>query len=82
MKVITLNVNGIRSAERKGVYRWLAAQKADVICLQEVKAQEPDLAGGPFDPHAGRVVATNGAIHQELIVELARARRPANEEPR
>src|SRR4249919_1881102 len=48
LRVVTLNVNGIRSAERKGMYRWLAAQKADVICLQEVKAQEADLAGGPF----------------------------------
>ena len=48
MRVITLNVNGIRSAAKKGLYRWLAAQKADVVCLQEVKAQEPDLDGGPF----------------------------------
>ncbi len=43
MRVITLNVNGIRSAARKGLYRWLAAQKADVVCLQEIKAQEADL---------------------------------------
>ena len=49
MKVITFNVNGIRSAARKGMYRWLAAQKADVICLQEVKAQAADLEGGPFE---------------------------------
>ena len=48
MRVITLNVNGIRSAARKGLYRWLAAQKADAICLQEVKAQEADLEGRPF----------------------------------
>jgi len=48
LKVITLNVNGIRSAERKGFFRWLPAQKADVICLQETKAQESDLEGGPF----------------------------------
>ena len=48
MRVVTLNVNGIRSAARKGLYRWLAAQKADVICLQEIKAQESDLEGGPF----------------------------------
>jgi exodeoxyribonuclease-3 len=46
--VITLNVNGIRSAARKGVYRWLAAQKADLVCLQEVKAQEADLEGASF----------------------------------
>ena len=43
MRVITLNVNGIRSAANKGLYPWLAAQKADVVCLQEVKAQESDL---------------------------------------
>ena len=43
MRVITLNVNGIRSAARKGLYRWLAAQEADVACLQEIKAQEADL---------------------------------------
>jgi exodeoxyribonuclease-3 len=48
LRVLTLNVNGIRSAERKGLFRWLPAQKADVICLQEVKAQEGDLQDGPY----------------------------------
>ena len=43
MRVITLNVNGIRSAARKGLYRWLAAQKADIACLQEIKAHDGDL---------------------------------------
>ena len=43
MRVITLNVNGIRSAARKGMYRWLAAQKADFVCLQEIKAHDADL---------------------------------------
>ena len=43
MRVVTLNVNGIRSAAKKGLFRWLAAQRADVICLQEVKCQEADL---------------------------------------
>ena len=39
MRVITLNVNGIRSAERKGLARWLArAEPWDVVCLQEIKA--------------------------------------------
>ena len=41
-------MNGIRSAERKGLFRWLPAQKADVICLQEVKAQETDLQDAAF----------------------------------
>ena len=48
MRIVTLNVNGIRSAARKGLFRWLAAQKADVICLQEIKAQEADLEGPGF----------------------------------
>ena len=43
MRVITLNVNGVRSAAKKGLFRWLAAQRADIICLQEIKCQEPDL---------------------------------------
>jgi exodeoxyribonuclease III len=45
MRVITLNVNGIRSAASKGLFPWLAKQKADVICLQEVRATEEQLAG-------------------------------------
>ena len=44
VRVITLNVNGIRSAAKKGAFPWLAAQKADVFCLQETKAQEHQLA--------------------------------------
>jgi exodeoxyribonuclease-3 len=43
LRVLTLNVNGIRSAARRGLYRWLAAQKADVVCLQEIRALESDL---------------------------------------
>jgi exodeoxyribonuclease-3 len=43
LRVITLNVNGIRSAAKKGVFRWLAAQRADVVCLQEMKCHEADL---------------------------------------
>ena len=50
LKVVTLNVNGIRSAARKGLYPWLAAQKADVVCLQEVKAHESDLDAGMLAP--------------------------------
>lgn len=40
MKIITLNVNGIRSAHKKGLFRWLAKQNADVICLQEIRADD------------------------------------------
>jgi exodeoxyribonuclease-3 len=48
MRIITLNVNGIRSAARKGLFEWLARQRADVICLQELKAGATHLAEPPF----------------------------------
>jgi exodeoxyribonuclease III len=44
MRVITVNVCGIRSAAAKGLFRWLRRQRADFICLQETKAQEHQLA--------------------------------------
>ena len=43
MRIITLNMNGIRSASNKGVFSWLDSQDADFICVQEVKAHESDL---------------------------------------
>jgi exodeoxyribonuclease-3 len=50
MRIITLNVNGVRSASRKGVFDWLRKQKADVVCLQETKAQEDQLTDPMFRP--------------------------------
>ncbi len=44
MRIITLNVNGIRSAAGKGCLDWLTTQRADVVCLQETKAQEHQLS--------------------------------------
>ncbi|MDD5389356.1 MAG: exodeoxyribonuclease III [Gallionellaceae bacterium] len=49
-RVITLNLNGIRSASSKGVFAWLAAQNADVVCLQELKAQASDLSLEMLNP--------------------------------
>ncbi len=47
MRIISYNVNGIRSALNKGFTDWLASDPADVICLQEIKAnrEDVDLAG-------------------------------------
>jgi exodeoxyribonuclease-3 len=39
MRIVSLNVNGIRSAASKGAVAWLRTVDADVICLQETKAQ-------------------------------------------
>ncbi len=41
MKIITYNVNGIRAAIGKGLIEWIGASNADIVCLQETKAQ-PD----------------------------------------
>lgn len=43
MRIITANLNGIRSAANKGFYGWLQKQQADVVCLQELKAQAADM---------------------------------------
>jgi exodeoxyribonuclease-3 len=43
MRVISLNANGVRSAARRGFFAWAESQAADVICLQETRAQEHQL---------------------------------------
>ncbi|KLJ00776.1 exodeoxyribonuclease III [Luteimonas sp. FCS-9] len=50
MRIISFNANGLRSAARKGFFDWFAAQNADVLCVQETKAQEHQLAGPEFLP--------------------------------
>jgi exodeoxyribonuclease-3 len=50
MKIITLNLNGIRSATRKGFLEWLPQQQADVICVQELKAQAADMTEELLSP--------------------------------
>jgi len=50
VRLITLNVNGIRSAAKKGFFSWLSKQNADVICLQEVRADLSHLNDQIFHP--------------------------------
>ena len=51
MRIITVNLNGIRSAAGKGFYEWLGRQDADTVCLQELKAQAADMTGEMLAPH-------------------------------
>ena len=44
MKLFSWNVNGIRAAEKKGFLAWLENASADVVCLQETKANEEQLS--------------------------------------
>lgn len=50
LRIISLNLNGIRSAWNKNVLPWVEQQQADVICLQELKAQLPDLSAEMLRP--------------------------------
>jgi exodeoxyribonuclease-3 len=52
MRIITLNVNGIRAAARKGFFDWLPRQEADLVCLQETRAQ-PDQRRDPMFTPSG-----------------------------
>lgn len=49
-KIITCNTNGIRAAARKGFFDWLQGQQADVVCIQETKAQVHQLEDPVFRP--------------------------------
>ncbi len=48
MRIISANLNGIRSAGRKGFFDWMKRQQADVVCLQETKARIGQLQHDPL----------------------------------
>ena len=50
MRIITANLNGIRSAANKGFFAWLQTTQADVVCLQELKAQAADMTADMLAP--------------------------------
>lgn len=50
MRIITLNFNGIRSAYNKGFLDWFGKQNADILCVQELKAQQPDMTPDMLAP--------------------------------
>ncbi|HEY6044597.1 MAG TPA: endonuclease/exonuclease/phosphatase family protein, partial [Nitrosospira sp.] len=50
MRIITLNLNGVRSAANKGFFQWLPAQNADIVCVQELKAQTADMTTEMINP--------------------------------
>lgn len=79
MRIITLNANGIRSAASKGLFEWLRTQNADVLCVQETKAQLADLEKSPqFFPEGWSVRFNSAqkkgyagvAIYSRLVPDL------------
>jgi exodeoxyribonuclease-3 len=43
LKIISANLNGVRSAAKKGFFNWMSGQDADYVCVQELKAQHADM---------------------------------------
>ena len=54
MRIISFNANGLRSAASKGFFDWFATQDADLLCVQETKAQEHQLTDAVFLPQGYR----------------------------
>jgi len=50
MRLVTVNLNGIRSANSKGFFEWLKTQNADVVCVQEIRIQPEQLTENMFRP--------------------------------
>ena len=51
MRLITINLNGIRSADSKGFFEWLKSQEADVVCMQETRIQPKHLSEFMLQPY-------------------------------
>ncbi len=51
LRIISANVNGIRSAASKGFLDYLGKVNADIVCVQELKAQEADMSEAMRHPH-------------------------------
>jgi exodeoxyribonuclease III len=72
--VSTANVNGLRAATGKGYVEWLAATDADVICLQEVRAEPAQLADHVRDPEGWHTLwAPSVAKGRAGVAVLSRA---------
>ncbi len=75
LRITSLNVNGIRSAFRKGLAPWLARNRPDVACLQEVKIQDGDLTDELRHPdgYTGHFHCAEKKGYSGVALYLARA---------
>lgn len=74
MIVSTVNVNGLRAATRKGFLEWLAGTDAEVVCLQETRAEPEQLPGGLREPDGWHAVHAPGTVKgRNGVAVLARS---------
>ena len=76
LTVTTVNVNGLRAAAKKGFVEWLAGTSADVLCLQEVRAEAQQLPDEVREPEGWHVVHAPAAAKGRAGVSLYTRRAP------
>ncbi|WP_225099244.1 exodeoxyribonuclease III [Streptomyces sp. CoH27] len=76
LTVTSVNVNGLRAAARKGFVEWLARTDADVVCLQEVRAEPHQLSDEVREPDGWHVVHAPAAAKGRAGVSLYTRREP------
>ncbi|WP_371791881.1 exodeoxyribonuclease III [Streptomyces sp. NBC_01471] len=76
LTVTTVNVNGLRAAAKKGFVEWLAQTDADVICLQEVRAEPQQLTQEVREPEDWFTVHAPAAAKGRAGVSLYARREP------
>ncbi|RRR81940.1 exodeoxyribonuclease III [Streptomyces sp. RP5T] len=76
LTVTSANVNGLRAAAKKGFVEWLAETSADVLCLQEVRAEPQQLPESVRSPEGWHVVHAPAAAKGRAGVSLYTRREP------
>lgn len=76
LTVTTVNVNGLRAAAKKGFLPWLVGTDADVVCLQEVRAEPHQLTAEVREPEGWHVVHAPAAAKGRAGVSLYTRREP------
>ena len=76
LTVTSVNVNGLRAAAKKGFVEWLAETSADVLCLQEVRAEPEQLPEHVRTPEGWHVVHAPAAAKGRAGVSLYSRREP------
>ncbi|MFD7712746.1 exodeoxyribonuclease III [Streptomyces sp. NPDC059786] len=76
LTVTSVNVNGLRAAAKKGFVEWLAGTDADVVCLQEVRAEPAQLPEAVRAPEGWHVLHAPAAAKGRAGVSLFTRREP------
>ncbi|MFJ6215444.1 exodeoxyribonuclease III [Streptomyces sp. NPDC092296] len=80
LTVSTVNVNGLRAAAKKGFSAWLAATEAQVVCLQEVRAEPDQLPAEIRDPEGWHTLWAPAAAKGRAGVALLSRQRPERQQ--